>query len=365
MKVAIIGTRGIPNNYGGFEQLAEILSVKLVQLGCDVTVYNSSLHPYKKAIFHGVKLISCYDPESWMGTAGQFIYDFNCILNTRKQNFDVVVQLGYTSSSIWNWLFKKSVTVLTNMDGLEWKRTKYSKLTKQFLIHAEKLAVKHSSVLIADSLGIKKYLYEKYKTNATYIAYGSEIQTEFNESGLDEFKITKENYFLIIARLEPENNIDVICEGYINSKSNLPLIIVGGLTTSHARYLISKYANTNIRFVGSIYNQLVLNNLRHYCKIYFHGHSVGGTNPSLIEAMAAKANIIAYNCIFNDSILNNNASYFLNSENVSVLIVNFEYNKVNTNKEINFQKVIDLYNWKNISEAYYTIIKNCAEKNRK
>src|SRR3982750_1944781 len=119
MNIAIIGTRGIPNRYGGFEQLAEMLSVGLLQKGHSVTVYNSHKHPYQQKEWSGVKIIHCYDAEHILGTAGQFIYDLNCIRNAGKENFDVLLFLGYTSSSVWGRLFPKGSIIISNMDGLE------------------------------------------------------------------------------------------------------------------------------------------------------------------------------------------------------------------------------------------------------
>ena len=110
MRIAIIGTRGIPNNYGGFEQFAEYLSVGLVNQGHEVFVYNSHNHSYKEDNWKGVNIVHCFDPEYLIGSAGQFIYDLNCIINSRKQDFDIILQLGYTSSSIWNRIMpKKSI----------------------------------------------------------------------------------------------------------------------------------------------------------------------------------------------------------------------------------------------------------------
>ena len=127
MKIAILGTRGIPNHHGGFEQFAEYFSVYLAQKDFDVLVYNSHDHPYKEKTVSRGYIIHKYDPESKIGTAGQFIYDFNCILDARKRNFDLILQLGYTSSSVWGWLLPSQAFILTNMDGLEWKRSKYRK----------------------------------------------------------------------------------------------------------------------------------------------------------------------------------------------------------------------------------------------
>ena len=119
MKIAIIGTRGIPNYYGGFEQFAQYLAKGLTQKGFEVTVYNSHTHPYQKKTWNGVNIVHCKDLEYKMGTAGQFIYDLNCILDARKKQYDVILQLGYTSNSVWGWLLPKKTIVTTNMDGLE------------------------------------------------------------------------------------------------------------------------------------------------------------------------------------------------------------------------------------------------------
>src|SRR5690554_1377767 len=160
MKIAILGTRGIPNYHGGFEQFAEFFSEYLVNNNIDVYVYCSSTHLYKDNTFKNIKLIRCSDPENKIGTIGQFIYDFNCIVDARKRKFDVILQLGYTSNSIWYFLLPKKPVIITNMDGLEWKRTKYSKIVRRFLLFAEKLAVKHSDYLISDSIGIQQFLKE-------------------------------------------------------------------------------------------------------------------------------------------------------------------------------------------------------------
>src|SRR5664279_647073 len=175
LKIAIVGCRGIPNYYGGFEKLAECLSVGLVDKGHDVTVYNSHNHPYRKTDFYGVRIVHCYDPEYRFGTAGQFIYDWNCIQHANKQNYDVILFLGYTSSSVWGKFFPKKPVIISNMDGLEWKRAKYGSLTKQFLKYAEKLAIQFSDFYIADSVVIQNYLQKKYRIKCKYIPYGSEI----------------------------------------------------------------------------------------------------------------------------------------------------------------------------------------------
>ena len=197
LKIAIIGTRGIPNRYGGFEQLAEYLSIGLVKNGHEVTVYNSHKHPFKENELRGVKIVRCYDPEYCIGTAGQFIYDLNCVLNARKNKFDVLLFLGYSSSSIWGRFYPKQSIIISNMDGLEWKRLKYSKPVRWFLKHAERFAIKYSNFFIADSIAIQSYLGKKYKIESKYIPYGAKIYEEINDSIFKQYNITKKNDFIL------------------------------------------------------------------------------------------------------------------------------------------------------------------------
>ncbi|MGV1019197.1 DUF1972 domain-containing protein [Empedobacter falsenii] len=358
MKIAILGTRGIPNYHGGFEQFAEFFAVYLANKGEDVYVYNSSLHPYKEKKFNGVKLIQCKDPEDKMGTAGQFLYDLNCILDARKRNFDVILQLGYTSSTIWWWLMPKGAKIITNMDGLEWKRSKYSKKVQNFLKYAEKLGAIHSNHLIADSLGIQTYLKNKYNKNSTYIAYGADVFINPNNSILEKYNIEKNKYSLLIARFEPENNLEMILDGVTSSNKNETFLVIGKHETPYGEFLKEKYKTSpNIIFTGGIYNFEELNNIRYYSRLYFHGHSVGGTNPSLLEAMASNCLICANNNEFNKGILKENAFYFSNSNEVKQL-----YDKLDKENELekikkNTAAIENEFSWNIINEKYYDLIK--------
>ena len=180
MRIGILGTRGIPNAYGGFEQFAEFLALGLSQKGHAVYVYNSSLHPYTNDTWNEIHIIHCKDLEDKIGTAGQFIYDLNCIKDARKRKFDVLLQLGYTSNSIWYWLWPNDCVNIINMDGMEWKRSKYNATTQKFLKLSEKWAAEKGNILIADSIGIQQYLYQTHHRQSIYIPYGANIFTSPN-----------------------------------------------------------------------------------------------------------------------------------------------------------------------------------------
>tara|TARA_B110000003_G_C16593214_1_gene512649 strand:+ start:451 stop:1545 length:1095 start_codon:yes stop_codon:yes gene_type:complete len=362
LKIAILGTRGIPNNYGGFEQFAEYVSERLVGKGHEIFVYNSHNHPYKYSIWKGVNIIHCYDPEFLMGAAGQFIYDFNCILNCRKNNFDIILQLGYTSSSIWNFLIPKNVVLVTNMDGLEWKRSKFSSRVQKFLKYAEQIAVKKSHYLIADSIGIKEYLKEEYKISSEYIPYGSYLMGEPVPNILKEYNLEEYSYDIVIARMEPENNVEMILEGYLHSNKDRIMVVIGSLNTKFGEYLFEKYQNNKIFFLGFISGIDKLNSLRYYSNLYFHGHSVGGTNPSLLESMASDSLICAHENIFNRSILSDDAYYFNNSKEVTSLIDNVSKTQSSHIIENNKKKIKDLYSWDKITKDYNDFFEKIRNK---
>ena len=367
MKIGILGTRGVPNYHGGFEQFAENFSVYLAKKNHEIYVYNSSLHPYQKEIFEGVSIIHCKDLESSMGTAGQFIYDLNCILDARKRDFDVILQLGYTSSSIWHKLMPKRSLLITNMDGLEWKRSKYSKKIQIFLKFAEKLAVKSSDYLISDSTGIQDYIRRKYNENSKYIPYGSTVVDHVNQDVLKNYDLKKYSYNMLIARLEPENNIEVILDGVENSENNNPFIVIGKYdTTPFGKYIFEKFGNSNkIRFLGGIYNQDHLNTIRYFSNLYFHGHTVGGTNPSLLEAMATRCLIVAHNNEFNKYILKSNGFYFENREDVSRQVNRLIKNEYNNLIENNKDSIRTDYSWEHVNNEYLDFFFECYNKNRR
>jgi glycosyltransferase involved in cell wall biosynthesis len=366
MKIAILGTRGIPNYYGGFEQFAEFFSVYLVEKGHEVFVYNSHNHPFQEKKFNGVNLIHQNDPEHKLGTFGQFVYDYNCIMDSRQRDFDIILQLGYTSNSVWFFLLPKKAIIITNMDGLEWKRTKYSKPVQQFLKFAERLAAISSDYLISDSLGIKSFLLKQYKKESTFIAYGAHPFANPNESIIANYDVVKNQYNMIMARFEPENNLDMVLEGVSLNDAQTPILVVGNHNTKYGEYLKNKFKNfPYIRFIGGIYNLEHLDNLRYYSNLYFHGHSVGGTNPSLLEAMASKALVISHNNDFNRGILNENTYYFSNAKEVQNILktVNKKDNLMMV--ENNYNAIVNEYNWEKINGEYLQLFEDCFSKSKK
>jgi len=371
MKIAILGTRGIPNHYGGFEQFADILSQGLVKKGHEITVYCSANHTYQKTEYKGVKLIHKFDPESQIGTIAQFLYDLLCMFHANKQNYDIIYMLGYTSSSVWKkFIFRKKAIIVSNMDGKEWMRSKYSSKVRLFLRHAEWLAVRYSDYLIADSIGIQKYIQDKYKKKSTYLPYGSYIFEEPVEKKISFFKTIAFQYDMLIARFEPENNIEMILRAFAASNTKRELLLIGNYEgTEFGKKMFEQYSSDyRIRFMGAIYDQTALDNLRYFSNLYFHGHSVGGTNPSLLEAMGSSSLICYNDNEFNKAIVGLDGFAFKEYESLIEII--------NTTQKYNHQdfilnnlnKISTIYNWKIIIdqyEKYFLSICKTNQENKK
>lgn len=358
MKIAILGTRGIPNNYGGFEQFAEYLSVGLVEKGHEVTVYNPHFHRCPEDMFHGVAVRYIYNPELWMGASAHFIYDFLCLKDALKEGFDVILECGYHSNAPSYYLMRGRIKPLlvTNMDGLEWMRSKWNRPTRWLIRQLEKLAVNKSHLLVSDNKGIQNYYKNIFNKESAFIPYGAEPICEVDSAYLQSFSLKEQDYYLLIARLEPENNIETILDGYLISQyTDRPFIVIGNFENKYGHYLKLKYSNTSIRFVGSIYDKMALDSLRHNARIYFHGHSVGGTNPSLLEAMACQTFIVAHDNEFNRSVCADNALYFTSKEDVSSLISTYDCGyemMILQMKQDNLRIIKDSYSWKHIVDSY-------------
>jgi len=359
MKIAILGTRGIPNNYGGFEQNAENLSQWWVKLGHDVTVYNPDYHPYKEKEWNKVKIKHIFSREDKLGIWGTFIYDYLCLKDAIKSDYDIILNLGYVPSAFFFGLKRKTkAKFVTNMDGLEWKRSKWNNILKKFIKYCEKRAVELSDFLIADHPVIEDYYRKNYgvQNKIKYIPYGAQLFDNPKIEYLDEYNLKPYSYYMLVARLEPENNIETILDGYIKSKSSEPFLVIGGLKNKYSQYLLKKYKEyKNIKFIGSVYNYEKLSSLRWYAKLYFHGHSVGGTNPSLLEAMASNAFICAHDNPFNRYVLGNHGLFFRTKEDVANIINNINNIPESLREKFiteNRKKISEIYNWEIVSKQY-------------
>lgn len=349
-KIAVVGTAGIPANYGGFETLVEYLVEHLADR-YDFSVYCSGpSYPKKISSYKGARLI--YLPINANGKSS-VLYD--CLSIIHSLFFaDTIVVLGVGGAFFFPFIrlfFNKKL--ITNIDGLEWKRHKWGRVAKLYLSIQEKIAAKYSHFLVSDNVAIERYVQEKYGRSSALIAYGGShaFRSELSPRTIAEYRIQRP-YAFSVCRIEPENNIHIILEAF--SKSTRNLIIVGNWHSSkYGNSLRSTYsAYPNLKMLDPIYNQSILNEIRSNCDIYVHGHSAGGTNPSLVEAMWLGLPVFSWDVDYNRHTTDEKAIFFDSAQSLQHLLKSVQENEL---PGIGAQLQIvahDRYSWSQISAGY-------------
>ena len=361
MKIAIIGTKGIPNRYGGFEAFAEQLSQGLLQHGFSVVVYQPVKSHAKLDDFKGVQRLGVKIPSFLPSNVSRIFYNLFSLRVVKQTMPDMVICCGHSASLFFPFFSKTALRkIIVNLDGLEWKRAKWGVFASYILKLTERLAIKYAGTLVADSIGVRNYVLATYKKQANFIPYGaSECEAQPDYQILNLLRVKQQEFALLIARLEPENNIEMAINAAISS--GMILVIVGSLTTVHAKKLTKQYGHCpTILFADSIYNLQQLGALRLACKVYIHGHSVGGTNPSLLDAMNAGCLIVAHDNEFNRETLTNGGFYFTSVTELQEKL-KIAWNASESTKHnlaiLNKDRVANTYTWEAVSEKYVDLIK--------
>ncbi len=318
IKIAFTGTRGISLDssmtIGGFEKFVAKISERLVRrFPVEVTVYT----PHYLTVSgkqKGIKIRKIFAPERYMGIVGTILYDFLAYRDALKQDFDLIFECGYGSffpAVMLNKKHKKPYLAV-NMDGLEWKRFN-NPLFRSYLLFVEKLTVKQADYIIADHPVIQDYFKDKYGILPHLLSYGSEYYDRFTENVPRKYGLNPHQYFIVVARPIKENNIELIFNAFHNFVSRIDsdykLVWVTNTRSRYAQRIRKKYNNMHFLYL-EITDETELFSLRHYAKAYIHGHSVGGTNPSLLEAIFSDVPILAFRSLFNIHILGEGGCYF-------------------------------------------------------
>lgn len=348
-RIAIIGTVGVPSCYGGFESLVENM-LDYTPEEVEYTVFcTSQKYETKLETYKGAKLkylgLNANGKDSVM-------YDYKSM--KMSLDADIMLILGVSGCIFLPFIRRKfKGKIVTNIDGLEWKRDKWNPLAKWLLHTSEKLAVKYSDVVIGDNKGITDYVKETYGKNAVLIAYGGDHATKITDDSLyEKYPYMKDPYSVTVCRIEPENNIHIILEAFSKMPDN-QLVMVGNWKNSeYGVSLKQQYSNyDNIHLLDPIYESHEINWIRSNASLYVHGHSAGGTNPSLVEAMNLGLPIIAFDCVYNRATTHESCLYWKQNDD----IVNILNSKKDSFKSISRDmKEIGLkeYSWKKIAEEY-------------
>lgn len=356
-KIAIVGTAGVPAEYGGFETLADNLAVYREQqnLQVDLTIFCSNLSGVKRSqdLYKGARLE--YIALSAHGISSVF-YDVYSIFKSLMKGVDVLVILGLSGSIVIPLVkMVSNCRVITNIDGVEWKREKWGYASKIFLRFSELIAVKFSDVVVADNQGIVEHVKSQYRKSSLLISYGGDHAINV-ESSSAEYLCLPDPYYLTICRIEPENNLEMILLAF-SKNTDQNIVIVGNWNNSDFGTALKKQFNSygNLILLDPIYDIGILKTLRAGAEGYIHGHSAGGTNPSLVEMMHFGLPIYLFNCSYNRHTTENKGLYFSCAEDLVILLNTFD--KADFRRKGQEMKAIanENYTWDTVANAYFQL----------
>ncbi|MDY3828277.1 MAG: DUF1972 domain-containing protein [Clostridium sp.] len=350
-KIAIIGTVGVPACYGGFESLVENL-LDYTPEDVEYTVFcTSQKYKQKLEIYKGAKLkyldLNANGKDS-------IIYDYKSM--KMSLDSDIMLILGVSGCIFLPFIRRKyKGKIIINIDGLEWKRDKWNFIAKWLLHYSEKMAVKYSDIVIGDNKGITDYVKEAYKKDAVLIAYGGDHVSKINDDSLYEiYPFCKNPYSVTVCRIEPENNIHIILEAFSKMPENQLVMVGNWKNGEYGSEMKEKYSKfENIHLLDPIYESHTINWIRSNASVYVHGHSAGGTNPSLVEAMNFGLPILAFDCVYNRETTMNECLYWKNSEDIQYFFQSIPDLDSIASKMQDIGK--KLYSWEKIAEQYNSL----------
>lgn len=364
MRIAILGSRGIPANYSGFETCAEELAVRLVERGHSVSVY--CCRPYSHfpdEYYKGVKRIVL--PTIRTKSLEKIFHAALSLIHVAVTNTDVVLVLGL-NIPLFCWLPRiLGKKVFINVDGLEWKRKKWGVLASKYLLWSERMAALVSHCLITDARCIETYYLEKYQKKSTFIAYGAETKRYPPGEMLKKYGLEKDGYIFYVARFEPENNPLLVREAYDMLKEPHKKLVMVGDSQFSRKYVenVRNTTNPNIFFTGFLfgdgYREVASN-----AYLYIQASEVGGTHPALVEAMGFGNFILANDVPEHREVLRDAGVYYKGKEELSAKMEYFinHPESVNRLKRRTQEIVRKEYSWEDITSKYENLFKKMVKR---
>ncbi|WEO76938.1 DUF1972 domain-containing protein [Cryobacterium sp. SO2] len=360
LHIAMIGTRGVPAAYGGFETAVEEIGRRLVDRGHAVTVYCRSQSGTPGAVrpptdYLGMRLVHL--PALHMKALETLSHTaFSVAHVTTRRRPDAAFVFNAANAPFVPFLRQRGIPTTVHVDGLEWKRDKWGGTARRYYRWAEQLSVRSADALIADAQGIVDYYRDEFAIPTELISYGTRVLHDPPTTRLAELGLEPKGYHLVVARFEPENHVDVIIDGYRRSSATLPLVVVGSApyAGAYGRKITALAGDPRVRLLGGLWDQDQLDQLYAHSVSYLHGHSVGGTNPSLLRAMGARTAAIAWDVSFNREVLGAYGAYFRDPATLASLIEDAELNPHHTEEvgEALQRRAAALYNWGHVTDGY-------------
>ena len=354
LRIAMIGTRGVPARYGGFETAVEEVGARLVERGHQVTVYCRRVEGEEPLASHkGMDLVHL--PALRRRSLETLSHTALSVAHLAAHPVDAALVFNAANAPLLPGVRARGIPVATHVDGLEWKRAKWGRGGQAYYRRAEGLAVRWSDALIADAVGIQDYYRERFDADTDLITYGAPVITGGGDPArLVELGLEPRGYHLVVARFEPENHVDVIVEGYCASRATRPLVVVGSAPYSDAyTERVRSLADGRVRLLGGVWDQDLLDQLYAGSLSYLHGHSVGGTNPSLLRAIGASAAVTAFDVSFNREVVGVAGRYFSGPDDVAALVEEAEADPAATADRGRAAGLrAALYDWDRVADGY-------------
>lgn len=354
LRIALVGTRGVPAHYGGFETCVEEVGRRLAERGHRVTVYCRSGNTPDGRVkeFAGMRLVHL--PALRRRSLETLSHTGLSAAHLLMRRADATIVFNAANAPWLPLLRLAKLPVATHMDGLEWKRAKWGPVGQRYYRWAEGFAVRFSNALIADAAGIRDYYRATFDAATELISYGAPLLERREPKHLASVGLVSGKYHLVVARLEPENHVHTIVEGYVRSSAKLPLVVVGSTPYGHEyNQKLRESADTRVRFLGGVWNQDLLDELYANALVYWHGHSVGGTNPSLLRAIGAGAATNAFDVNFNREVLGRAGRYFRHPADVAGLVEESEtHPALARSRGAQAREIAAGYDWDVVADGY-------------
>ena len=314
--ICILGTRGVPAAHGGFETFAERFVLYLRDRGWDVLVYcqEEGTGPRWEDTWEGVRRV--HVPVVGDGPSSTVTFDWKCMALAARDKSRMALTLGYNTAVFCARLRLAGISNVINMDGVEWRRQKWGLVAKTWFWLNDWAGCWLGNHLVADHPEIKRHLETRVSgKKITMIPYGADCVTDADASLLEPYGLTPGSYAILIARAEPENSILEAVGTWSRRARGVKLVVLGKYESSHAyQRAVQAAASTEVLFPGAIYDKALVQALRFHARFYVHGHRVGGTNPSLVEALGAGNAVLAHDNPFNRWVAGPGARYFANED---------------------------------------------------
>ncbi len=364
MRIAVLGTRGVPANYGGFETCAEEVSVGLVARGHDVTVYcRRGNAPGDPAEYKGVRLR--YPPHIERKSLGTLTHTLAATWDAVRRRFDVLLYFNAATApaALLAKLASRAPVVL-NVDGLEWRRRKWGPVGRTYYVVAEWLSTKVADRVISDSMAIQRYYVERWKTPSTFVPYGARVEGAERPEILREYGLEPGSYFFVASRLEPENNADLTVDAFARVATDKRLVIAGA-ANYRSRFVeeLRRRADPRVIFLGPVYQPGHIRELHCGAFAYVHGNEVGGTNPALLKALGYGNCVLALDVPFNAEVVGDAALLYRKDADDLAAVMRRVLAQPDLARRLGErarQRIRETYQWEHVVAGYEQVLERAV-----